>query len=119
VRAALDAARGAPLALNVDGVDDTGPLAGLVAGSAGRRLDAALATERAVVVRRVPPGVLVDAIALADAGFEALTVSKGTLRTLARIHTPRDSLAALSGEGVPEAARLVRRLAVAVAAQTR
>jgi hypothetical protein len=107
-------ARGArpTLAINVDSVDDRGPLAVLTRGGVSPAMRAALAREPGVVVRRVPPGVLVDGIALADAGFDTLTVSQGTLATLARIHTPRDTLAALGGANVIGAARLVRRLAM-------
>jgi hypothetical protein len=55
--------------------------------------------------------VLVDGVAFADAGWEVLTLSRGTVRTLARIHTPRDSLAMLGGAGVGDAASLLARVA--------
>lgn len=57
-----------------------------------------------VRVRRLLPGVLVDGVAFADAGWEAITLSRGTLSTLRRIHTARDDLRAMRGDGIPEAA---------------
>ena len=110
------AGRAPAVALNCDGVDDAGPLTVLrgarltpaLVGAldiAGRRIDAPL------LVRRIPPGLLVDAVALAAAGWEAITVSKGTWATLARVHTRRDTLARLRGEGLAEAAALLAELA--------
>jgi hypothetical protein len=100
-----------PVALNVDSVDDVGALRVMQASSLPANLAAALDDEPSVRRGRLPPGVLVDAIALADAGFAALTVSKATVASLSRIHTSRDALDELRGDGVVEAAKLVRRLA--------
>jgi acetylornithine deacetylase/succinyl-diaminopimelate desuccinylase-like protein len=100
-----------PVALNVDSVDDVGALRVMQASPLPAGLAAALDGEPGVRRGRLPPGVLVDAIALADAGFAALTVSKATVASLSRIHTPRDALDRLRGDGVVEAASLVRRLA--------
>jgi hypothetical protein len=52
--------------------------------------------------------VMVDAIALGDAGWQVVTVSRGTLGTVARIHTSRDSLTNLTGEGVALTASIIR-----------
>ncbi|HYD51121.1 MAG TPA: M28 family peptidase [Gemmatimonadaceae bacterium] len=103
--------------LNCDGVDDEGAL---VLMYSGRRpaalLDAAASAAHAEGLearpRRLLTGVLVDAVAFADAGHQALTVSRGTPRTLARIHRPSDDLAHLAGTGVAEAARLLAALAI-------
>jgi hypothetical protein len=81
----------------------------------GRRPDALVralleAAERAgtsVRAHRLLPGVLTDGVALADAGWRVVTLSKGTLRTLARIHTPRDRAEAISGAGIAEVARVI------------
>ncbi|WP_148306316.1 M28 family peptidase [Gemmatirosa kalamazoonensis] len=100
-----------PVALNVDSVDDEGALRVMRASALPVSLERALDDEAHVRRRRLPPGVLVDAIALADAGFAALTVSKATVRSLSRIHTSRDAVDELRGIGVVEAAALVRRLA--------
>ena len=105
-------ARGYPAtcAINVDVVDDAGPVR---VAYTGRRPTALLdrlagvdAGER-VRVARLVPGVLVDAVALTDGGWQAATVSKGTWRTLARIHTPNDNLSALRGDGVEAVARWI------------
>ena len=105
----------APIALNVDSVDDDGALRVMRASTLPTALEHALDDETHVRRGRLPPGVLVDAIALADVGFASLTVSKATVRSLARIHTPRDATERLRGTGVMEAAALVRRLAARVA----
>jgi len=115
---AVDAARatGDPaVALNVDSVDDAGALRVMTASPLPPSLDRALGRERALRRGRLPTGVLVDAIALADGGLAALTISKATVATLSRIHTPRDAVDVVQGDGMVEAAGLVRRLAAAVA----
>ena len=61
--------------------------------------------------RRLLPGVLTDGVALDARGWEVVTLSKGTVGTLARIHTPADSLDALRGDGVAEAARVMAAMA--------
>jgi hypothetical protein len=58
-------------------------------------------------VGRLPPGVLLDGVALADAGWDVVTLSRGTLRTVARIHTPADALEHLSGDGIATAAAII------------
>ena len=57
------------------------------------------------------PGILTDSVALADGGWETLTLSRGSLRTLLRIHTPRDGLDAMRGTGIAGAARVLARTA--------
>jgi hypothetical protein len=87
--------RPAAVALNCDGVDDAGTLTCMYSGRAPAGLLDALRQVAgdagdAVRVRRLLPGILVDGVALADAGWAVITVSRGTLRTLARIHTSAD-----------------------------
>jgi hypothetical protein len=101
-------------AINFDGVDDDGRLRLIYSGRRPRALLAALtdaARSTGTRVRSGPllPGVLLDGVALADRGWDVVTVSKGRWRTVARIHTPRDSLASLTGSGVAEAAETVAR----------
>lgn len=101
-------------AINLDGLDDSGAMRLVHTGRVPRELAAAvLAAAReagaAARVSRLPPGVLVDGVALADAGWDVLTVSRGTLRTVARIHTRRDSSADLTGSGCAEVAAVVAR----------
>jgi hypothetical protein len=102
--------------LNCDTVDDrggwrcmyTGPRPNLIAGAAE-----SVAGRLGLVLRvgRLIPGILADSIAFADLGIEAATVSRGTLSTLARIHTRRDTSNALTGHGAAEASVLLSALA--------
>lgn len=104
--------RGAAHALNVDGVDDEGALR---LTWTRRRATAlidlltARAAEAGVAARagRLLPGALLDGVAFAEAGWQALTVSRGTIRTVARIHTPADSLDRLTGDGVAVTASII------------
>ncbi len=105
------------IAFNCDGVDDGGPLTVLRGARVTTEMAGALEAadvDASVRVRRIPPGLLVDAVALTAAGWAAVTVSKGTWGTLARVHTRRDTLAHLRGDGVAAAAELLARLARAV-----
>jgi hypothetical protein len=114
-RAWAAGARPAGTAINVDGVDDTGAIrvihprrrpAALVDAivNAARDLDVGMSSGP------LPPGLLVDSVALADRGWKVVTLSKGSWRTVARIHTAGDNLALLDGSGVAEVAGLVRRV---------
>ncbi len=100
-------------AINVDGVDDVGTVRVIHP----RRRPAELLGTITSVARQLgmrvsagvlPPGVLVDSVALAEEGWKVVTLSKGGWGTVARIHTPGDALARLEGEGVAEVAALVR-----------
>lgn len=110
--------------LNCDGVDDDG---GLVTMHSGRRPARLLAAAERVAAAGAPraramrllPGVLVDAVAFADAGWETMTVSRGTMRTLLRVHRTHDDLAHLRGDGIDEAARLLAALGTELARDAR
>ena len=112
-------ARGAERAyvLNCDGVDDQGELTIMYT----RNLPAPVvdAVHRAadgdVRVRRMPPGLLLDSVAFSDAGWSAATLSHGSLSTLARVHTPSDSLARLEGRSIEPMAIVLARAAEALA----
>lgn len=73
---------------------------------------------RHITIRSVLPGVLVDAVAFKDAGWPAMTLSRGGLGSLARIHTSRDTLAHLSGDGIDASADLVVRIVGAIIARS-
>jgi hypothetical protein len=66
-------------------------------------------------VRRMPLGLLTDSVALTDSGWRAVTLSRGSLKSLRRVHTPDDSLATLRGTGVNEVATVLARAAEALA----
>ena len=100
------------VALNCDGVDDRGTL--ICMRRAGGSVRAVTALEAAasrlgipLTVRGLVPGLLVDSVAFADAGWDAATLSRGSWSTLARIHRPHDDLRHLSGAGVEEAASVL------------
>jgi Zn-dependent M28 family amino/carboxypeptidase len=104
-------------ALNCDGVDDEGELT-IMHGS-NPPTDVIDAVQRAAAggarVRRMPLGLLTDSVAFADCGWSAVTLSRGSLASLRRVHTPADSLATLRGTGVDELATVLARAAEALA----
>lgn len=101
--------------LNCDGVDDAGQLTLMWTRPRATRLERALrdATKGEAPLRVIPlvPGVLVDGVAFSDAGRESVTLSRGSSATLRRIHTRRDSLEEMKGEGLTLAALLLARAA--------
>jgi len=108
-RAAARGDRDVEAVINLDGLDDDGPVR-LLAGrgrAANRRaapISAALeaaARERGLEVwwHRVPAGLLLDHLPFAAAGLPAVTVMRGHTRSLARVHRATDSLDRVSGEG--------------------
>jgi hypothetical protein len=108
-----------PIAINCDGVDDAGTLV-VMRARGGDALAAALVhaaeQEHAPIrIRRLLPGVLSDAVVFAAEGWQAATLSRGTLGTLLRIHTARDTRDRLTGQGIAEAARVIARAAMALA----
>ena len=112
---ARDVRRGT--ALNCDGVDDAGELTIMYSGAAPTPLIETVAAiaPRLPRVRRMPLGLLTDSVALSDRGWSAVTVSRGSLATLRRVHTPQDSLARLRGDGIDEVAALLARAVEALA----
>jgi len=101
--------------LNCDTVDDAGEWRCMYTGAKPRIAAAAETIAGALGVRlpmrRLIPGILADSMAFADLGIEAVTLSRGTLATLARIHTRRDTSNAFGGSGVAEASALLSALA--------
>jgi hypothetical protein len=108
--------RPAGVALNCDSIDDGGPLTAMFTRRRPSRLlstlaAASAASKETLRIRRLLPGILTDSVALADAGWETLTLSRGMLRTLLRIHTSRDNLQSMRGVGIAGAARVLARTA--------
>ena len=108
-------------ALNCDSVDDVGRLTVMYSASLPRRLVTAIekataehdGAERLRVIRLIP-GILTDSVALTDAGWETVTLSRGNIRTLQRIHTSRDSLDSMRGTGIALAAHVLARTAMEI-----
>ena len=110
------------VALNCDGVDDAGTLTLMWTRPRAQRLeqavrDAASAERAALRIIPLIPGVLVDGVAFADAGWETVTMSHGSLDTLRKIHTARDAMDGLRGEGAAAAARVLARAATELAGE--
>jgi hypothetical protein len=110
-------AHAASVALNCDGVDDDGTLVIMYNGRIPNDVVGAVrgASARRVRVRRMPLGLLTDSTALSDAGWRTVTVSHGSLATLRRVHTSRDSLANLRGTSVDDVSVILARAAEALA----
>lgn len=105
------------VAINCDGVDDDGPVAITASGRERRvwkKLGLGVGLASPVRFKRILPGVLLDASAFSECGWVACTVSKGTRASLARIHTRRDTVTALSGSGVDEAQKIIASIAGAM-----
>ena len=107
------------MAINVDGIDDGGSTICMHHGQAARVRVGVARAARAIgmPVRERPtiPGLLTDGVALADAGWSAVTISRGGLRTLWRIHRATDVAERLRGTGMHEVARLVASAAREIA----
>jgi hypothetical protein len=104
------------IVLNCDTVDDTGNWRCMHTSSRPKRIAAAAETIAGGMGVRLPmsrliPGILADSVAFADLGIEAVTLSRGTLSTLARVHTGRDTSNTLTGVGAAEASALLSALA--------
>ena len=103
------------VAVNCDGVDDHGATTSMHSGRRPASLIDAVVAAAAVAgttvrAHRLLPGVLTDGVALADAGWPVVTLSKGSASTLARIHTPRDRADVITGVGIAEVARIITAL---------
>jgi hypothetical protein len=92
--------------VNFDGVDSIGRYRIAMHEASGprsaafdgpRMLASAIAARleeqgQAVKVGRLPPGVLVDGVVLADGGMPGVTLSRGNMSTLGVVHTPNDGI---------------------------
>jgi hypothetical protein len=105
------------IAINCDGVDDGGALTIMYSGIPSMDLMGAIrdAAEEPARVRRMPLGLLLDSVALTEAGWRSVTVSRGSFASLRRVHTRSDSLQRLRGDGIARTARVLARAAEALA----
>ncbi|HET9453801.1 MAG TPA: M28 family peptidase [Gemmatimonadaceae bacterium] len=94
------------IVLNCDGVDDQGANVVMFSRPAPEGLIAA--AERAGARRRrMPLGLLTDSVAFTGAGLASVTFSRGSLASLARVHSARDDLSRLRGTGIAPVASLM------------
>ncbi len=111
-RAHVDSSHDPAIVLNCDTIDDAGSFVCMThrrdrAGAAAAVPKAAARLGLRVRVRGTIPGILADGIAFADAGWDAVTLSRGNLSTLARVHTSSDTRERLDGSAIAQAARLL------------
>jgi hypothetical protein len=102
--------------LNCDTVDEAGHWRCMYTGTRPDRILAAAETIAGALgvrvhVGRLIPGILADSMVFADRGLKAVTLARGTLKTLARIHTRRDNSNTLTGNGAAEASAILSALA--------
>lgn len=104
--------------INLDGLDDRGPFravesrapfVGRVSALAQAFAESAAAS--GVDLRRSAglPGLWLDHIPFARKGHQAVTIMRGTLASLARVHRPSDRVDRLDGTGAADTVALVRR----------
>jgi hypothetical protein len=118
------AGRAPGVAINCDGVDDGGPVVCMLSSPSEYQFRdlfrrAGMQSGEEILVRPLVPGVLVDAVAFKDARWMAITISRGTWRSLARVHTRGDTLSEMDGTGIDRTARFIARLADALAMEGR
>lgn len=104
--------------INLDGLDDEGAFYvlerfgalrkhGVAPHLAAALLEEAAARGEAIERRDLPFGIPVDHIPIVRGGIPALTLMRGTLGSLRRVHLPADNVAHLRGDGVQRAIELV------------
>ncbi|HJQ11118.1 MAG TPA: M28 family peptidase [Gemmatimonadaceae bacterium] len=103
------------LVLNCDTVDEAGAYRcmysdhphriTMIAENEAKRLGISLK------IGRLIPGIMADSMVFSRWHWSAITLSRGTLGTLARIHTRRDNSAMLTGEGAAVASTLLSAIA--------
>ncbi|HSM35492.1 MAG TPA: M28 family peptidase [Longimicrobiales bacterium] len=104
-------------AINLDGLDDDGPVhlverygfprRGRAPHLAAALLTAADALDVDAVRHDAPLGLILEHAAYNDAGVPSLTVLKGRRRALGRIHRPADTAESIGGRGVATVVALV------------
>ncbi|MEO8576597.1 MAG: M28 family peptidase, partial [Gemmatimonadales bacterium] len=100
------------IALNCDTIDDRGRFISMASGKMPANLSQALdraanRTGLEIAKHRMLLGILADNIAFTSAGWSSLTLSRGNLGTLARVHTSRDRAETIDGTGIAMAAQLL------------
>jgi hypothetical protein len=104
--------------INIDGVDDNGPVYvlekfGIPARHIAPHLVAAILQsadklDLPAQRRNVPFGLLLDHLPIARADLPAVTVMRGSFASLRRVHRPADSMDNMTGSGIETVVRLLR-----------
>lgn len=105
--------------INIDGVDDEGtffilekfgvPLRHIAPHLVAATLTAASEMDLPASRRNVPFGLLLDHIPLARAHLPAVTLMRGSMKSMMRVHRPSDSMDKMTGAGIETAISLVSR----------
>ena len=109
-------APGSLVILNCDTVDEVGAYRCMYTVQPARLADAVQTAARRLAMQvkfgRMIPGIMADSMAFTNRWrWAAITLSRGTLATLARIHTRRDNSSMLTGEGAAQASALLSAIA--------
>lgn len=99
------------IAINCDTIDDQGGFI-CMTDNKGSRAAQALARGAGTLgekvrIRGMISGILTDSIPLSRAGWDAVTLSRGNLGTLSRVHTSGDAPGRIGGAGIAMAARII------------
>ena len=104
--------------INIDGVDDDGPLYVLEKFGMPPRhiaphlvasvLQTADAMDLPATRRNVPFGLLLDHLPIARAGLPAVTIMRGSFASLRRVHRPADNCGNMTGAGIELVTRVLR-----------
>ena len=104
--------------INIDGIDDDGPLYVLEKFGMPPRhiaphlvaaiLQSADAMNLPAQRRNVPFGLMLDHLPIARADLPAVTVMRGSFASLRRVHRPADSASNMTGAGIETVTRLLR-----------
>jgi len=115
-RAASTSFSDVEVVINLDGLDDRGPIV-LIEGRSPWRANTtrvswtidqcAAACDTSVRRRGLPPGLLLDHLPFAHPGRQAITIMRGNVFSMARVHRPSDTANRISGRGVALVARVV------------
>lgn len=101
--------------LNCDTVDEAGAYRCMYSVQPMRVAVAAESAAKRLGIRlklgKMIPGIMADSMVFSRWPDSAITLSRGTLATLARIHTRRDNSSRLTGEGAAHASLLLSAMA--------
>lgn len=105
--------------INIDGIDDKGtffilekfgmPLRHIAPHLVAATLTAADEMNLPARRRNVPFGLLLDHIPLARVHLPAVTLMRGSMKSMMRVHRPADSMDNMTGNGIETAVSLVSR----------
>ena len=104
--------------INIDGVDDDGPVYVLEKFGVPARhiaphlvasiLQAAEKHDLPAQRRNVPFGLMLDHLPMARADLPSVTVMRGSFASLRRVHRPADSMDNMTGSGIETVVRMLR-----------